>query len=101
VLAYPVRMSRGWSRVPPEMDTLLLDLAKTAKRLEKALGVEWKRFWLAPQLVRRLAMACSGAVCKVSLGSDAHYPRGASKNIGKRASLVAESNLALYYPGSG
>jgi histidinol phosphatase-like PHP family hydrolase len=101
VLAHPVRMSRGVEQVPPELDLLLLDLAKSSKRRGKALELNGNDVDYAPQLVRRLAKACSEAGCMVSLGSDSHHPRDVYKNIGKCGSLVAEFNLGLFQAGSG
>ncbi len=93
VLAHPVRMSRGIQVVPPEIDDLLLDLAMTATRRNKALELNGNDIDYAPGLVRRLAMACSKAGCRVSLGSDAHHPRDVFKNIGSAMKLVDEFKL--------
>lgn len=95
VLTHPVRMSRGTDGVPNDFDDLLLDLAKTAKRRAKALELNGSDLDYAPRLVRRLAKACSRAGCKVSLGSDAHYPKDVFRNMTEALALVEESGLQL------
>ncbi len=95
VLAHPVRMSRGTQALPPEIDDLLLDLATTATRRNKALELNGNDIDYAPGLVRRLAIACSKAACRVSLGSDAHHPRDVFRNIGSAMKLVDEFKLPL------
>ena len=95
VLAHPVRMSRSIEGVPPEVDLLLLDLARTAGRRQKALELNGNDIAFAPQLVRILANACSKAGCRVSLGSDAHHPKDVFRNMGIAMSLVDEFELQL------
>ncbi len=95
VLAHPVRMSRGTQAVPPEIGDLLLDLARTAAKRNKALELNGNDIDYAPGLVRRLAIACSKAGCSVSLGSDAHHPRDVFRNIGSAMKLVDEFKLPL------
>ena len=93
VLAHPVRMSRVTKTVPPELDDLLLELARIARRRNKALELNGRDIDYSPELVRRLATACSKAGCKVSLGSDAHHPREVSRNMEIAMSLVKEFDL--------
>jgi HisJ family histidinol phosphate phosphatase len=93
VLTHPVRMSRGIDCVPDELDDLLLGLAKTATQRDKALELNGSDLGYAPELVRRLAKACSMAGCKVSLGSDAHYPRDVFRNMTDAVALVEEFAL--------
>jgi histidinol-phosphatase (PHP family) len=93
VLAHPVRLSRGTKTVPAEVDDLLLDLARIAGRKNKALELNGNDIDYAPELVRRLAIACSKAGCRVSLGSDAHHPREVFRNMGIAMALVKEFNL--------
>ena len=95
VLAHPVRMARSIELVPPEVDLLLLDLARTARRRQKALELNGNDIVFAPQLVRMLATACSKAGCRVSLGSDAHHPKDVFRNLGIAMSLVDEFKLEL------
>ncbi len=93
VLAHPVRLSRGTQAVPPELDDLLLDLARMARKRNKALELNGNDIDNAPGLVRRLATACSKAGCNVSLGSDAHHPRDVFRNMPIAMALVNELKL--------
>lgn len=95
VLAHPVRMSRATKAVPPEIDDLLLTLATTARGRDKALELNGRDIDYAPELVRRLAIACAKADCRVSLGSDAHHPREVFRNMGVSMALVKEFDLRL------
>lgn len=93
VLSHPLRMSRAVKLVPPELNDLLLDLATTARRRNKALELNGSDIGYAPGLVRRLAMACAKAGCMVSLGSDAHHPREVFRNMDAAMGLVDEFKL--------
>lgn len=93
VLAHPVRMSRGTKTVPPDLDELLLDLARIARKKNRALELNGNDIGYAPGLVRRLATACSKAGCSVSLGSDAHHPRDVFRNMHVAMALVDEFKL--------
>jgi histidinol-phosphatase (PHP family) len=93
VLTHPVRLFKGAHTIPNELDDLLLDLAKSAKRKNKALELNGKDLDYAPQLVRRLARACSDAGCRVSLGSDAHHPNEVFRNMTDAMNLVQEFGL--------
>jgi HisJ family histidinol phosphate phosphatase len=95
VLAHPVRMSRGMLQVPVEIDQYLFDLARTAAKQNKALELNGNDIDYAPELVRKLAVACSKAKCKVSVGSDAHRPEKIYQNIERIMGLVNELNLEL------
>jgi HisJ family histidinol phosphate phosphatase len=95
VLSHPVRMARVVKLVPPEMDDLLLDLGTTARRRGKALELNGNDIDYAPGLVRRLASACGKAGCRVSLGSDAHYPKDVFRNMDVAMGLVDEFKLKL------
>ncbi len=96
VLSHPVRMARGKVDLPPEADDLLLDLGRTARRRNKALELNGNDIEYAPQLVRMLARACSKAGCRVSLGSDAHYPKDVFRNMEIALDLVHEFNLEVF-----
>jgi histidinol-phosphatase (PHP family) len=93
VLTHPTRMMRGVSRLPDEIDDLLLNLAKTAKRRNKALELNGKDIGYAPELVRRVATACSRAGCSVSLGSDSHYPQDVFRNMEVATAMLEEFDL--------
>lgn len=96
VLSHPVRMARVTKIIPPELDDLLLGLARTAKKRNKALELNGSDIEYAPGLVLSLAKACSKAGCKVSLGSDAHYPREVLRNIRTAMDLVDSLKLKLW-----
>jgi HisJ family histidinol phosphate phosphatase len=95
VLSHPVRMSRAMKLVPPEIDDLLMDLATTARRREKALELNGNDIDYAPELVRKLAIACGKTGCKVSLGSDAHHPKEVFRNMNVAMDLASKFNLKL------
>jgi histidinol phosphatase-like PHP family hydrolase len=88
-------MARVTKIVPPELGDLLLGLARTAKRRNKALELNGSDIEYAPGLARRLATACSKAGCMVSLGSDAHYPREVFRNMRIAMNLVDSLKLKL------
>ncbi len=93
VLSHPVRITRASKIAPPELDELLLELARVARRRNKALELNGRDIDYAPELVRRLAIACSKAGCRVSLGSDAHHPREVFRNMKTAMALVKEFDL--------
>jgi HisJ family histidinol phosphate phosphatase len=93
VFSHPIRMSRATKAVPVDFDDLLLDLARMARKRNKALELNGRDIDYAPELVRKLAIACSKAGCRVSLGSDAHHPREVFRNMGVAMTLVKEFNL--------
>lgn len=95
VLSHPVRMSRATKAAPSDLDDLLLGLARIARRRNKALELNGRDIDYAPELVRRLAAACSIAGCRVSLGSDAHHPSDVFRNMEIALALVTEFNLEL------
>lgn len=95
VLTHPVRMVQGVKKVPEEFDYIALDLAKTARKKNKALELNGSDLSFSYDLVRRLALACKEAGCKVSLGSDAHYPRDVYRNMEKATSLANELGLEV------
>jgi len=95
VLAHPVRLSKVLPISPLELDDLLLSLARTAKCTGKALELNGNDINFAPELVRHLAIACSKADCKVSLGSDGHFPAEVSRNFRIAKGLMDEFSLAI------
>jgi histidinol-phosphatase (PHP family) len=93
VLSHPVRLARGKVNPPPEIDDLVLDLSRTARRRNKALELNGNDIEYAPQLVRTLARACAKAGTRVSLGSDAHHPKDVFRNMEAALHLVEEFKL--------
>ena len=98
VLSHPVRISRATQAVPVNLDDHLLDLANVARRRNKALELNGRDIDYAPDLVRRLASACSKSGCRVSLGSDSHHPNEVFRNMEKAMTLVKEFNLESAEP---
>jgi len=98
VLSHPVRISRATQTVPVNLDDHLLDLARVARRRNRALELNGRDIDYAPDLVRRLASACSKSGCRVSLGSDSHRPSEVFRNMGKAMTLVKEFNLEIAEP---
>ena len=95
VLTHPIRLSRRSGRAPDEIDDLLLGMAKTARRRRVALEFNGSDLGCAPELVRRLARACSKGGCRVSLGSGAHYPKDVFQRMTDAMALVKEFELQL------
>src|SRR6266581_4486997 len=62
VLSHPVRIKRASKAAPPELGDLLLDLARVARRRNKALELNGRDIDYAPELVRRLATACMSEI---------------------------------------
>jgi len=58
-----------------------------------ALELNGRDIDYAPELVRRLATACSKAGCRVSLGSDAHHVSEVFRNMKTAMALVNEFDL--------
>jgi len=93
VLTHPTRMMKGVNQLPDDIDALLLDLARTAKRRNKALELNGKDLGYAPELVRRVASACSRAGCRVSLGSDSHFPQDVFGNMETAEAMIKALGL--------
>jgi histidinol-phosphatase (PHP family) len=93
ILTHPTRLAKGIDRVPDDLDDLLLNLAKTAKRRGKALELNGNDLGYAPELVRKVAIACSKVDCTVSLGSDSHLPQEVFRKMKEATSLVDEFSL--------
>src|SRR5207245_9365037 len=51
VLSHPVRITRASKAAPPELDDLLLNLARVAERRNKALDMNGRDIDYAPELV--------------------------------------------------
>lgn len=93
VLTHPVRVARKMKYVPPEIDDLMLDLATKARRTGRKLELNGRDVKYAPELVKRLAKACSKAGSRVSLGSDAHHPDEVFQNLDFTLKLIEEFKL--------
>jgi HisJ family histidinol phosphate phosphatase len=95
VLTHPVRVAKRMKYIPPNIDELLLDLAKCARRTGKKLELNGRDLKYVPELVRKLAVACSVAGCRVSVGSDAHIPHEVFQNLDVAVKLVDEFGLQI------
>jgi histidinol-phosphatase (PHP family) len=93
VLTHPTRLAKGISRLPEDLDDLLLNLAKTTNRRGKALELNGNDLGYAPELVRKVANACASAGCSVSLGSDSHLPQEVFRKMKEATALVEEFSL--------
>jgi histidinol phosphatase-like PHP family hydrolase len=73
----------------------MFDLAKVARKNEKAIELNGADLSRTPELVRKLASACHRANCKVSYGSDSHYPDQVSRNFDLASKLIEEFSLEI------
>ena len=95
VLTHPTRIAKGMSRMPHDLDDLLLDLATTARRRDRALELNGNDLGYQPELVHRVAWACSRAGCRVSLGSDSHYPQEVFRKMKEAIAMTKEFGLQV------
>jgi histidinol-phosphatase (PHP family) len=75
LVSHPVRMRVKNPFLPAQLDVELEQLAAEATHRDVALEINGYDVQKDPNLVRRLARACSLHKTSVSIGSDAHYPR--------------------------
>ena len=95
ILTHPVRLSVSTPVYPNEIGAWLYDLASIARDRGKALELNGKDLQLTPELVRKVAQACSKAGCKVSFGSDAHTPEQVSRSYDTASKLISEFKLQV------
>jgi histidinol-phosphatase (PHP family) len=76
VISHPVRMRTVNPFLPPSLDAELEHLAAEAARYNVALEINGYDILTYSGLVQRLARACALHHTPVSVGSDAHDPRG-------------------------
>jgi HisJ family histidinol phosphate phosphatase len=93
VLAHPTRLGVSMPIFPEDIDEMIMDLAKLASKKGKALELNGKDMNTMPVLVRKVAQACHVTNCKVSFGSDAHFPNQVSRNFDQASELVKELKL--------
>ena len=74
VVSHPVRMRVKNPHLPPTLDDELEQLAAEAARCNIALEINGYDILSYPDLVRRLARACSSQHTPISVSSDAHRP---------------------------
>lgn len=95
VLTHPERLAVGTPAVPKDFEELMVGLAKVAKEHEKALELNGADLSRSPELVKRLSSACGRIKCKVSYGSDSHYPDQVSRNFDIASRLIEENGLEV------
>ena len=95
VLTHPERLAIGTPTVPNNFEELMVELAKVAKEHGKAMELNGADLSRTPDLVRNVASACSRVKCKVSYGSDSHYPDQVSRNFNLASALIEEHGLEV------
>ena len=95
ILTHPERLAVGTPSVPENFEELMFDLAKVARKNGKAIELNGADLSRTPDLVRKLASACHRANCKVSYGSDSHYPDQVSRNFDLASKLIEEFGLEI------
>jgi histidinol-phosphatase (PHP family) len=93
VISHPVRMRAANPFVPPSLDEELEHLAAEATRHNVALEINGYDILTYPGLVKRLARACSLHHTPVSVGSDAHDPRGLAQGHGPSEEFLRAASL--------
>jgi histidinol-phosphatase (PHP family) len=79
LVSHPVRMRAANPFLPASLDEELEHLAAEATRYDVALEINGYDLLTYPSLVKRLARACALHQTSISVGSDAHDPRGVAQ----------------------
>jgi len=95
ILTHPERLAVGTPSVPKDFEGLMVELAKVAKEHGKAMELNGADLFRSPELVRKVASACATTKCKVSYGSDSHYPDQVSRNYNLASKLIEEFSLEV------
>jgi histidinol-phosphatase (PHP family) len=95
ILTHPERLAVGTPHAPDDLEELMVELAKVAKEHGKALELNGADLSRSPHLVRKVASACQRAKCRVSYGSDSHYPDQVSRNYDLASRLIEEHDLEV------
>ncbi len=95
ILTHPERLAVGTPSIPDDFEDLMFDLAKVARKNGKAVELNGADLSRTPELVSKLASACHRANCKVSYGSDSHYPDQVSRNFDLASKLIEEFSLEI------
>ena len=93
VVSHPVRMRVNNPYLPPTFDEELERLAATAARYDIALEINGYDMLHYHSLVRRLANACMLHRTPISVGSDAHYPRGIAQAHQQTENMLREIGI--------
>jgi histidinol-phosphatase (PHP family) len=95
ILTHPERLAVGTPSAPKDFEELMVELAKVAKEHGKAMELNGADLSRSPELVRKVASACATVKCKVSYGSDSHYPDQVSRNYHLASKLIEEFSLEV------
>ena len=93
LVSHPVRMRDANPYLPPHLDDELESLAAEATRRNVALEINGYDILTYPSLVKRLARACALQHTPISVGSDAHDPRGIAQGHALTTDLLHEIGL--------
>jgi histidinol-phosphatase (PHP family) len=93
VVSHPVRMRTANPFLPPNLDEELERLAAEAARHDVALEINGYDILTYSGLVKRLARACSLHHTPVSVGSDAHDPRGLAQGHRLSEEILREAGI--------
>lgn len=93
LISHPVRMRVANPFLPASLDDELERLAAEAARHDIALEINGFDVLTYPSLVRRLARACALHRTPISVGSDAHDPRGVAQGHALSEEIVREAGL--------
>ena len=94
VVSHPLRMRIENPFLPPALDDELERIAAEATRFDVALEINGYDVLHFPSLVRRLARACALYETPVSIGSDAHNPRGVAQAHAQSEEILREAGIA-------
>ena len=93
LVSHPVRMRSANPFLPPHLDEELERLAIEATRHDVALEINGYDVLTYPSLVRRLARACAAQHTPISVGSDAHDPRGVAQGHALSEEILREAGI--------
>src|SRR5215469_16857413 len=93
LVSHPVRMRVSNPHLPPAFDEELERLAAEAARRDVALEINGYDVLNYHSLVQRLAKACALHRTPISVGSDAHYPRGVAQAHKQSEDILREAGI--------
>lgn len=93
LVSHPVRMRVANPFLPPHLDEELERLAAEATRHNVALEINGYDVLTYPSLVKRLARACAAQQTPISVGSDAHDPRGVAQGHELSEEILREAGI--------
>ncbi|HZS79362.1 MAG TPA: PHP domain-containing protein [Ktedonobacteraceae bacterium] len=93
LISHPVRMRVGNPFLPSTFDQELEHLAAVAAEQDVALEINGYDMLHYPGLVRRLAKACYAQHTPISVGSDAHEPKGVAQAHAQTEQLLLEVGI--------